>query len=77
MKIPLDHPSVSNAVSQLRKQYNHSLSNESITTLFEETFKCKVIPARDDPWALYGHLEFNEDKYQTMFLLKFDRISDE
>lgn len=72
MKIPLDHPSVENAVVKIREQFNNSVSNETITKLFEEEYKCKVIPARDDPWVLHGHLEFADEKYQTMFLLKYD-----
>ena len=42
-----------------------------ITDLFEKKYNCKIIPASDDPWCLSGHVEFNEEKHQTWFLLQF------
>lgn len=75
MILDIADPAVLNAATILREKLKIHPS-EILAEKFEEYYNCRIIRNQEDPWALSGHLEFDEEKYKTWFLLQFGGSSE-
>lgn len=73
MSLDINDPLVFKAIKDLKEFLIEDDQSKILTPFFEEKYNCKVIASKDDPWGLTGHIEFNDEKYQTWFLMKFGR----
>ena len=71
MKIDIHDKRVSAAIDKL-KYNNPSFDKDQLDKLFESKYHCKIVIDPDDPWVSSGHVEFENNKYQTSFILQFD-----
>lgn len=73
LKINVHSKSVDAAMKTLTEQLDTNSTHYDDDILFEKAFEneyhCTII--NDDEFGLIGHIEFNEEKYETAFLLRF------
>jgi len=74
IKISFNDNRIRAALQELRELHNRH-PEETISDLFEEHYKCKVVHDPSDPWAISGWIEIPE-QYYTWFSIKFGDVSE-